>query len=118
MAIGAVTFQHAEPLSQVVFVHNYVQFRFQDVVLSVFSRLTVTSDGRVLNRPDPGFCDALVKLIEKRVAATEYSEGKHMRLTFTGGSVVSVSLRGEDAMGPELFLLDRPGLPTVVGRVA
>jgi len=116
--ITALTFQHAEPLSQVVFVHDYVQFRFQDVVLSVLSRLTVSADGRALKRHDLGFCDALVNLIEKRVTSTDYSEGEHMRLTFADGSIVSVSLRGEDAVGPELFLLDRPGLPTVVGRVA
>ena len=111
-------FQQAEPLSQVVFVHDYVQLRFHDLVLSVFSRLTVTVDNHALNRLDPGFCDALVALIEKRVVATDYLEGEHLRLTFAGGDIVGVSLRSEDAAGPELFMLDRPGFPAVVGRVA
>ena len=116
--IITAAFQNAEPLSQVVFVHDYVQFRFQDLVLSVFSRLTVSLNGRALKRHDPGFCDALVTLIEKRVVTTDYSEGEHMRLTFADDSLLNVSLRSEDAAGPELFLLDRPGLPAVVGRVA
>ena len=111
-------FQNAEPLTQVVFVHDNVQLRFQDLVLSIFSRLTVTQGARALNRPDPGFCDALVSLIEKRVVSTDYSEGEDMRLTFDDGTIIDASLRSEDSVGPELFLLERPGLPTVVGRVA
>ena len=108
----------AEPLSQVIFVHEYVQLRFQDTCLSLYSLLSVGTGRSVLNRSDHGFCDALVELINQRVASVDYRAENHLRITFAGGGSVTASLKANDVIGPELFQLDQPGMPTIVEQVA
>jgi hypothetical protein len=106
------------PLSQVVFVHDYLQMVFGDSRLSVYASATVSSTYRSLVRSDVGFCDALVALIGKRVISADYARMRQLRFTFEGGESVTVSLLGDGVIGPELFQLDRPGLPTIVEQVA
>ena len=114
----ASALEAADPLSQVVFVHDYVQLRFQETALSLYSRLTLATGHRVLLRTDPDFCDALVGLVGQRVASVGYRAENHLRITFGGGITLIASLRAVDANGPELFQLNRPGLPPVVEQVA
>jgi hypothetical protein len=106
------------PLSQVVFVHDYWQLAFDDARLSVYAPATVSSGGTSRVRSDVGFCDALVGLIGKRIISADYIQAKQLRLTFEGGDSVAVPLLGDGVVGPELFQLDRPGLPTIVEQVA
>jgi hypothetical protein len=106
------------PLSQVVFVHDYLQMVFGDSRLSIYATATVSSTSRSLVRSDVGFCDALVALIGKTVTSADYARMRQLRLTFENGESVTVSLLGDAAIGPELFQLDRPGLPTIVEQVA
>lgn len=114
----ADAFKAADPLTEVSFVHDYVQLSFQDLGLSVYSQLTVGTPRGLLKRSDSGFCDALVGLIGQRVTSVEYSAKISMRLIFSDGSSVNVSLRSEDANGSELFQLKRLGLPIIVAQVA
>jgi hypothetical protein len=107
-----------EPLSQVVFVHDYVQFRFQDTCLSLYSALSIGTPKGVLHRTDQGFCDALVELIGQRVASVDYRAEDHLQITFAGGGTLNAMFTNGDAVGPELFQLDRPGMPTIVEQVA
>src|SRR6188768_518133 len=112
------TLESAAPLSQVVFVHDYVQLRFQETCLALCSRLVVTTDSATLCQSDRGFADALVALVGQRAASVDYLAGNHLRVTFTGGGSLSASLHAEDASGAELFQLQGPGIATIVEQVA
>ena len=48
-----------EPLSQVVFVHDYIQLAFQDTYFSLYNQVTVIRHDNLLTRNDLGFCDEL-----------------------------------------------------------
>jgi hypothetical protein len=116
--LPSTAFLELAPLSQVVFVHDYLQMVFQDTRLSVYAPASVSREFRSLDRSEVGFCDALVALIGKKVISSDYAQMRQLRLTFEGGESVTVSLLGQGVTGPELFQLDRPGLPTIVEQVA
>ena len=114
----ASALESAGPLSQVVFIHDYVQLRFQEASLSLYSRLTIESGNGVLDRTDSNFAGAVVGLIGQWIASIDYRPGDHLRLMFSGGMTIVTSLRAEDCNGPEHFHLNQPGLPLVVEQVA
>lgn len=95
----------AKPLSQVVFVHDYVQFVFQNTYFNLYNPVTVGLGDRTLSRNDLGFCDELCRLIGHRVVDTSTEVGRVASVEFENGTRVSVSLRTEDATGPEAFEL-------------
>ena len=104
----------AEPLSQVVFVHDYIQLVFQDTYFSLHNRVSVHRAGCTLKDSDVGFADELRRLIGQRVVDTSSEAGRFSAIKFERGTQVSVSLRCEDANGPEAFELgDNNGLCVV-----
>lgn len=104
----------AEPLSQVVFVHDYIQLVFQGTYFNLYSRVTVHCGGCTLGSSDVGFADELRRLVGERVVDTWSEEGQFNVVKFERGTQVSVSLRAEDANGPEAFELgDNKGLCVV-----
>jgi hypothetical protein len=104
----------AEPLSQVVFVHDYIQLVFQCTYFNLYNRVTVHRDGCALGSSDVGFADELQRLVGERVVDTLSEEGQFVAVKFERGTRVSVSLRAEDANGPEAFdLRDNKGLCVV-----
>lgn len=104
-----------EPLSQVVFIHDYLQLHFQQDVLSVFNESKIVASETALTRGEPGFCDLLVGLIGKRAVELAFGyDGCAVILKFEDGTQFAV-LSGESAArGPEAFTLDAPNLPTIV----
>jgi hypothetical protein len=107
-----------EPLSQVVFVHDYVQLVFQDTTLSVYCSMSVTSPRDNIGWHGPGWCDALVALIGHSVSSVDYLPGDHLRITFSDASVLKMCLLASRATSDELFKIDRLGVPTIVAQVA
>lgn len=104
----------AEPLSQVVFIHDYIQLVFQDTYFNLYNRVTVHRGGCNLKSSDVGFADELRRLIGERVVDTSSEEGQFSAVKFECGTQISVSLRAEDANGPEAFELgDSKGLCVV-----
>jgi len=104
----------AEPLSQVVFVHDYIQLIFQGTYFNLYNRVTVHRGGCTLAASDSGFADELRRLIGQRVVDTTSEERQFSAVKFEHGTQVSVSLRAEDAKGPEAFELgDNKGLCVV-----
>ena len=95
----------AEPLSQVVFVHDYIQLVFQETRWSLYNRISVHRGGCTLADSDLGFADELRRLIGQRVVETSAKQGQFAAATFEGRTQVSVSLRSEDARGPEAYEL-------------
>jgi hypothetical protein len=61
-----------EPLSQVVFVRDYVQLVFQDTTLSVYCSMSVALRRDSIGWHGPGWCDALVALIGQSVTSVDY----------------------------------------------
>jgi hypothetical protein len=91
----------AAPVSQIVFVHDYLQIVFDDTRLSVYASATVSSGSRTLVRSEAGYCDALADLIGNRVTSVEYVRARQLRLTFEGGESVAVSLLSDGVIGPD-----------------
>jgi hypothetical protein len=100
-----------EPLSQVVFVHDYVQLVFQDT-------MSITSTRDSIGWRGPGWCDALVALIGQSVNSVDYLPRDHLRITFSDASVLRICLLASRATSDELFKIDRLGSPTIVEQVA
>ena len=69
--------ENSDPLSQVWFVHDYIQLQFQDRTVTVLNtpKLKLPS-GSVLERNDEGFCDNLVSQIEQSIQDAQLREGK------------------------------------------
>lgn len=76
-------------LSEVVFLHDYLQLVFQDERLSVFNPCSLTGPGLMLRTGEPGFCDALVGLIGQTASACAHSS-ELLSLVFSGGIVLAV----------------------------
>ena len=108
--------QPEDPLSQVVFIHDYLQLVFQDCAFTIYNRASYASGRTALLQGEPGFCDALVGLIEQS-ARVEFISGE-LSLHFVRGAVVSVVNAGPCARGPEAWQFGRLGGPQLVEQNA
>ena len=91
----------SEPLSQVVFIHDYIQLVFQEVRFSIYNVSELVDHGSSLRTGQPGFCDALVALIGQRVTSVSTQEPEILFLRFERGAYFRVlgdeeSIRGAD----------------------
>jgi len=93
----------SEPLSQVVFIHDYLQLVFQDEYFNVYNAAEVVWNETTLRQGQLGFCDALVSLIDQRVTSVSVSEPYKLSLTFERGFQFHVLSGDEAARGPEAF---------------
>jgi hypothetical protein len=111
-----VDLQPIEPLSQVVFVHDYLHLVFQDRGFTLYNVVTYSAGADELHQGQPGFCDALVSLIGQIARAEAFAD--KLQLRFLGGAVVSVPVAGPDTCGPEAWQFSQLGGPTVVEQNA
>ena len=93
----------SEPLSQVVFVHGYVQLRFQGEGFSIYNLSEIELGVAKFAKGQPGYCDALVSLIDQRVVEVSESNRHVLVLLFERGARFSVSSDHEAILGPEAF---------------
>ena len=104
----------SDPLSQVVFVHDYIQLVFQDTSFSLYNTTRLTIGKSSVLQGQAGFADALVALIGLRVASVSTQADLALALLFENGVKLQV-LRGKPyAQGPEAFQFIAPGSPIVV----
>jgi hypothetical protein len=108
----------SEPLSQVVFIHDYLQLVFHEEVFSIYNLAEVDLRGVKVTRGQQGFCDAVVSLIGQRVTTASHSDGYALRLSFEKGAQFNV--RSDDAAvsGPEAFAFNGKDQPPVVEQNA
>ena len=106
----------AQPLSQVVFVHDYLQLAFQGERFSLFNRVQVATPARSAMQGEPEFAGLLVALIDQRVTQILESPAAILELHFQNGSAVQVLRDEEFVAGPEAFTFEREGEPLVVGQ--
>ena len=79
-----------EPLSQVVFVHDYFQLVFQDDTFNIYNLAEVVREGAVLRQGQVGFCDAVVGLIGKSVVSFTTAPRGELVLSFESGASLRV----------------------------
>ena len=93
----------SEPLSQVVFIHDYLQLVFQDERFSIYNLAEVELRGVKVTQGQPGFCDVVVSLIGQRVTAASHSDVYALRLSFEEGAQFVVRSDEAAITGPEAF---------------
>jgi len=92
-----------EPLSQVVFVHDYLQLVFQDERFSIYNLASVTSGRMTHSQGQAGFADVIVSLIGQRVVSATESPESLLSLTFEGGAHVVVPRQGAAVRSADAF---------------
>lgn len=102
-----------EPLSQVVFIHDYLQLVFQDACFSIYNAAELRQGNSSLSQGQSGFCDGLVSLIGQPL--TSASASPSLSLTFQSGTVLVVAQSGQD---PESWQYNSFGEPIVVEQNA
>lgn len=104
-----------EPLSQVIFIHDYLQLVFQDEVFSIYNVSKLVNDGTELTQGTPGFCDAMVNLIEQHVVGVSSTTEYPLSLMFNNGSQFVVLGGDLGSRGPEAFqYINRNNLNLIV----
>ncbi|WP_293394903.1 hypothetical protein [Nevskia sp.] len=94
--------QGYEPLSQVWFVHDYIQLQFQDRTVSIFNTPQIHDPERgILYRDSEGFCDLLVAQINQRLSDAVLVEETVFTLVFENHVKLVIPITAEAAHGPE-----------------
>ena len=99
----------ADLLSEVRFVHEYVQFVFWPLTLSVYASINATTGGRSLQQSDLGYYDVICRLIGQKIVQIERVDNVEMTLRFTNGAVLGISLVPTAHSGPEIAMLSGEG---------
>ena len=105
-----------EPLTEVIFVHDYVQLGFQGPRFSLYNLTRVSHAGGSAMQGEPEFAGALVQLIGQRVERVTHGTMAALELHFSGGASVQVLCGAQYESGPESFQFSREGQPLVVGQ--
>lgn len=92
-----------EPLSQVVFIHDYLQLVFQGESFSIYNISKFVHNGTELVQGESGFCDAMVSLIGQRVVTAMGTTEHPLSLSFANGARFLVLPGAVGARGPEAF---------------
>jgi hypothetical protein len=93
-------------LTGVTFVMDYVQLQFDPPpTINALTPITVRSAGRVVVSGDDQFRNLLCEQIPKVVAAVSLREGEALDLVLLDGSVISLSLKPADYVGPEALII-------------
>jgi len=93
-----------EPLTQVVFVHDYVQLVFDTEILSVYNPMSFRgSQGEGLEQGQIGFADALVGLIGAKASSVNTSQAECLALQFENNGRLAVRRGTDEVPGPEAF---------------
>jgi hypothetical protein len=71
-----------------------LQLAFDDTSLTVYGRVTLTTPRGAFTRSEQAGRDALRELIGHHVTSVDYSARNYLRLRFTNGVSMNVSLRG------------------------
>ena len=91
-----------EQLSGVTFVMDYLQLQFNPPpIISVYTPVTVSSNGKAWSSGDDQFRNRLCEQITKIVKSVVIRDGEAFLITFEDGSTVSLSLKPSDYVGPE-----------------
>jgi hypothetical protein len=113
LTVPAPSLRPKDPLTQVVFVHDYVQLLFQDCRFSCFFWPTLRIGETVLSRGTAGYCDTLVSLIGQSVHSAD-ADGACLSLRFGNGALMQVPSFDPDSDLPEAWMFTGEGRAVVV----
>jgi hypothetical protein len=88
-------------LSAVTFVQDYLQLQFDGPFLNIFVWPRITVSDKSVSFGAPGYRDQLCSQIGKIVGGATAEADASLRLYFTDGSTIDVSLLPECRKGPE-----------------
>ena len=105
-----------EDLSGVVFVRDHLQLQFNPPPqVNVYSACVVSANGATAKFGDEPFANLILSLIGRVVSAVRVVDDQFFRIRFADGCTVEISLRPEDARGPEAVNLQgRDGRSAVI----
>ena len=90
-------------LSAVEFVHEHVQLRFEEALLTLYVWPVVAdADGISVGYGQPNYRDALCSAIDEAVSSADFHENDALTMEFENGTVFAISLRDEDLDTPEV----------------
>lgn len=112
----SMNFQPPGKLSEVTFIHDYIQISFQDSGFSLYNRVAVRTEAGLFNQGEPGFCDALVSLIGQRAASVTLDVASALKFAFSGGETIVVLVDDASIRGPEAWQMHPPSGEFVVGQ--
>jgi len=99
-----------EDLSAVSFIRNYVRFEFNPPpMIDALTKTLVTTAAGSAALGEPPFANLAISLIGSVVEGVHVEADVAFSIKFVGGAVISVSLRPEDAVGPEAVLFHGHG---------
>jgi len=91
----------SKPLTQVVFVHDYVQLIFETETLSIYGRMRFRGmQGDEFKQGQAGFADALVGLIGAKASSVSTSQAECLAIQFQEKGRLVVT---HDSTDPEAF---------------
>jgi hypothetical protein len=95
-----------EQLSSIEFVRYYVRLRFDRPALNLYVWPRIHTGSAILRRPDPGYADALISLIDHRLASAVEMLDLGLVLDFENQKRLSIPLDGTDSRGPEVAVFN------------
>jgi hypothetical protein len=105
-----------EQLSGVTFVMDYLQLQFNPPpIVNAYTSVTVSSTGKTTSSGDDQFRNKLCEQITKIVKSVEFKDEEAFKITFEDSSVISISLKPSDYVGPEAFEFIGRTKPRIVG---
>jgi len=93
-------------LEAITFVRDYLQLHFEGPRLNAYVWPVVVVGRARCPVGGGGYRDELCARIGCVVNSAQEVPGEYIRLSFSDGSAIEVSLRDEDRSGPEALLLD------------
>lgn len=103
-----------EPVTQVVFVHDYFQVVFDDERFNLCGRVEVRKNQQTLAAGQPGFGDALLALLGDRAAAVTVDEADELTIQFLSGATLR-NRPNPSGCGPEAWVFFGSNNLTIVG---
>jgi hypothetical protein len=105
-----------EQLSGVTFVMDYLQLQFNPPpTINAYTPVTVSSAGKSTVSGDDQFRNRLCEQITKVVKSSAIRNGLAFEIVFEDESVISISLKPSDYVGPEAFEFVGRNKPRIVG---
>lgn len=92
-------------LTGITFIHDYIQFHFDEPILNAYTFPQVTTANATLNPDTPGYRDALCGQIGKTVVVAHEELNQQLSLHFCDKTVISISLQDEDRVCAESAML-------------
>ncbi len=104
--------RQCEPLSEIRFLHDYLQLIFQECLLTINNDPEIRlANGQVIRRYSAGFCDVLAGLIGENVKTALLVENERCSIEFTGGVELVIPLTKGSAKAAEAFELSGRPVP-------